>query len=96
MLLFGVVLSTLVLAQVDQPFATARPRCGIRHWSSTAATGLTGEVLLPCEALNFGHRFNRRKLVDNLILSPIKPSEGSDFVICRITAVSRIPGTGRL
>jgi hypothetical protein len=40
-LLFGVVLSTLFLAQVDQPFATARPECGVPHWPATAATGLT-------------------------------------------------------
>jgi len=39
--LFGVVLSTLFLAQVDQPFATARPECGVPHWPATAATGLT-------------------------------------------------------
>jgi len=40
-LLFGVVLSTLFLAQVDQPFATARPEGGVPHWPATAATGLT-------------------------------------------------------
>jgi len=39
--LFGVVLSTLFFAQVDQPFATARPECGVPHWPATAATGLT-------------------------------------------------------
>jgi len=39
--LFGVVLSTLFLAQVDQPFATARPERGVPHWPATAATGLT-------------------------------------------------------
>src|SRR5438132_2551678 len=57
-LLFAVVLSTLFLAQMDQPFATARPECGIPHWPATAATGLTGEVLLPREALHFSHRLN--------------------------------------
>src|SRR6266704_6029194 len=56
-LLFGVVLSTLFLAQVDQPFATARPECGVPHWPATAATGLTCKVLLPCEALKFSHSF---------------------------------------
>ena len=40
-LIFGVVLSTLVLAQVDQAFATARPECGVPQWPATAATGLT-------------------------------------------------------
>ncbi len=60
-LLFGVVLRALFLAQVDQPFATARPECGIPHWPATAGTGLTGWVLLPREALNFSHRLNRRK-----------------------------------
>ena len=40
-LLFGVVFSTLFLAQVDQPFATARPDCGVPHWPATAATGIT-------------------------------------------------------
>lgn len=54
-LLFGVVLSTLFLAQVDQPFATARPECGVPHWPATAATGLTCLVLLPRKALNFSH-----------------------------------------
>ena len=41
-LLFGVVLSTLFLGQVDQPFATARPEWGVPNWPTTAATRLTG------------------------------------------------------
>src|SRR6266568_6306083 len=61
-LLVRVVLSALFLAQVDQTFATARPKCGVPHWPATAATGLTCEVLLPREALNFSHRLNPGKI----------------------------------
>jgi len=65
-LLVRVVLSALFLAQVDQTFATARPKCGVPHWPATAATGLTCEVLLPREALNFSHRLNPGKIEGRL------------------------------